>query len=472
MTAIVHDHAWFLRKWRDDPVIFAEHVFGVQLWSRQKDLLRAVAHHDRTACKSGHKCGKTFSFGILAWWWPTVVLNGDVIMVAPTWNQLKNQLWKEVTTLHRLAVKRGFDFNNPRVYANPNEGVKWPENQGSIFGFSADTKFPERRAGYSGRLLYLLDEASGINDGIHEIASTSPDGRVAMISNPTRGEGAFYNAFHGQKSVWKLLHMSSEEAARENRWLERSKRWALSTANASWIEAMLAKYGKSYTYDIRVRGEFSSSSSDTVMDAGTVQAAIDRWTPDGYMMHLNEPLYVGVDVARYGTDDTVIVWRRGPWASEPIFHHGQNNVEVADRVREIVHTYRRVGDSVIVNVDATNNPGVCDLLDSDSSLGATVVGLNSASSAEDEFDADTGLRCARKREVLWVRGRTWLRAGGAIPPDQRLRAELVSVRYGYNENGAYKIESKRELRKRLGRSSDAADALLLSTYESSLDTGW
>lgn len=460
-----------LEVWRRDPVVFAEDVFGARLWSGQKNLIRAIANNDRVAIRSGHKCGKTFAVAIVAWWWTQTQHQGEVILVAPTWSQLKNQVWKEIRDLYKVGLSRGYNFGGCRLYTNPNEGVRWSDGSASIFGFSADTKHPEKRAGYSGRLLYLIDEASGVHDGIHEIASTSPDGRVAMISNPTRTEGAFYDAFHGQAAVWKCLHLSSEDAARENQWLDKAQRWQYSTANVKWVSAMREKYGAdSYFFDVRVRGVFSRNSNNTVMSMAEVKPALDRWRPDGWMDHLDKPLHIGVDVARFGDDDTVIVWRRGPWASAPITIHGADNVQVAERVTQLVVQERRMGEKPVVKIDVCNNAGVADILNH-GSIPMEVVEVNSSDVARHEYDEGTGARCARLREVLWLRGREWLRNGGSIPADSRTTAELTAVKYDFDPGGAYKIESKRELKKRIGRSTDAADALLLAAYEPSQAIG-
>jgi hypothetical protein len=83
-----------------------------------------------------------------------------------------------------------------------------------------------------------------------------------------------------------------------------------------------------------------------------------------------------------------------------------------------------------------------------------VEGCNASTNAWDK-DAH-----CNKRAELWVAGRDFLSSGGTLPPDIKLRQELLSVKYGFDNRGRYKVESKDDLKARIGRSPDRADAFL------------
>jgi hypothetical protein len=71
-------------------------------------------------------------------------------------------------------------------------------------------------------------------------------------------------------------------------------------------------------------------------------------------------------------------------------------------------------------------------------------------------------RCADKRAGMWGNLGDWLRAGGALPDDPELRADLTGLEYGYDGKGAIQLEKKEDLKKRGLASPDAGDALALT----------
>jgi len=347
------------------------------------------------------------------------------------------------------------------VFASPEQGIRWRDGR-QIFGFSTDSK--ERVAGLSGNILYVLDEASGIPDEVHEVVSTNTAGTVVMISNPTRTSGAFYDS-HNQAAlenggVWFTVAISSEDAANENRPIPgypgRYRYKYL--ANAEWIEARKREFGEgSPYYDIRVRGAFARQADNAVIPASVVDGAVRRWDstdPDG-------PLELGVDVARFGADDSGIVWRRGWWASEPITVHGFDTVQVANRVRKVCDDFKHPGERPRVRLDTSNGygAGVADILRQDDDK--DIVDVCASESATDKH-------YVRMRDELWFRMGKWLKHG-AIANDRVLVGELKAPTYRVDERGRQKVESKEDLKKRLRRSPDRADALALAVYDAGLD---
>src|ERR1700693_1300599 len=86
----------YLQKVIGDPVLFATHILGVTLWDRQVEILRSIEQHRRTAVKACHGVGKTFSLAIAALWWLSRYEQGVVLTTAPTFRQVKTQLWPEI----------------------------------------------------------------------------------------------------------------------------------------------------------------------------------------------------------------------------------------------------------------------------------------------------------------------------------------------------------------------------------------
>jgi hypothetical protein len=451
----------FLGKYRDDPVAFAADILGVRCWRLQAEILRLAARHNRVSVRSGHKCGKSKAVAILALWWVATRSEARVVLLAPSYRQIAEIVWREIKETHRNArVPLGGE-----VFTNPEQGIRWRDGR-QIFGFSTDSK--ERVAGFSGNILYVLDEASGIPDEVHEVVSTNPGGTVVMISNPTRTSGVFYDS-HNQGAaenggVWATLAISSEAAADENKPIPgfpgRFRYKYL--ANAEWIEARKREFGEgSPYYDIRVRGEFARQADNAVIPSGLIDAAVKRWDsadPDGR-------IELGVDVARFGADDSGIVWRRGHWASEPITIHGFDTVAVANRVRRVCDDFKNPGERPLIRVDTSNGygAGVADILRQDDDK--DVIDVSASESATDRH-------YVRMRDQLWFSMGKWLKAGGSIAPDKVLIGELKAPTYKVDERGRQKVESKDDLKKRLRRSPDRADALALAVFEAEPSGTW
>jgi phage terminase large subunit len=451
----------FVAKYRNDPVRFAREVLGIRCWRLQAEILRLAAKSNRVSVKSGHKVGKSKAVAVLALWWVATRSEARVVLLAPSYRQISEIVWREIKETHRNArMPLGGE-----VFTNPEQGIRWRDGR-QIFGFSTDSK--ERVAGFSGNILYVLDEASGIPDEVHEVVSTNPGGTVVMISNPTRSSGAFYDS-HNQGAaenggVWQTLTISSEAAAEANAPVEgHPGRYRFKyLANAEWIEARKREFGEgSPYYDIRVRGEFAKQADNAVIAAGLVDAAVKRWDstdPDG-------PLRVGVDVARFGADDSGIVWRRGNWSSEPITVHGFDTVAVANVVRRVCADFKHPGERPVVRVDTSNGygAGVADILRQDDDK--DIVDVNASESATEKH-------YARMRDELWFRMSAWLKAGGAIALDKILVGELKAPTYKVDDKGRQKVESKDDLKKRLRRSPDRADALALAVYDDASGGEW
>lgn len=438
-----------LARWAD-PVVWAEDVLGVRLWRGQKRLLRAVARNARTAIRSGHKCGKSTALAIIALWWWCTKRRARVIITAPSYRQVEGVIWKEIRRLYKASK---FPLGGD-LHKKPESGLQAADGR-EIIGFSTDE--PERMAGFSGpNMLFLVDEASGVDRRIFEAIDGNRAGgaHVALISNPTQSSGVFYDAFHGEGSEWHCEHISSVECAKYASVDLGESDTGLATS--AWCSERLRDWGPDDPrYHVRVLGNFPTTADDTLISLSIVTAAEKRWhesPPDDYA-----PLQVGVDVARFGRDKSVIVWSRGLWASPPTALSGNDNVQVAGKVLEVIRLVRRDGEPVRVCIDTTNNGGVADILRASEIEGLEIVDVQYAANATVEG-------FSRLRDQIWCGLRAWLKEGGAIPDNKSLRADVTAPKYGFDLRGRIKVEGKDDLKKRLGRSPDFADALGLATF--------
>lgn len=314
---------------------------------------------------------------------------------------------------------------------------------------------------------YLLDEASAIsNKEIWGVCETAPEGRFYAISNPTISdpENMFYQICQ-KDSGWHSIHISSVDAAKENKQLSNGKYLFPGLATLDWANDHKAKKGEtSWYYKVRVLGEFGADNEKQFISNAIIQEANKRWNEE-------EPefgtLSIGVDPAwglEMQNDPSGIALVRGNWAAPAVSIKG-DSYEILEQVIQLLNRYRRGREEVLITFDTSNNPGARDVVrkhfKDDANI--TIQSIPASGSTEKEEEQLTGLVCAMKRDELWVHMGEWLIKGGAIPAsDKKLNGDLAAPKWFVNRKNAFKIEAKDDVKKRIKRSTDCADALALA----------
>lgn len=366
-------------------------------------------------------------------------------MTSSSDGQVATILWPEVARLYRQAR-----FPLGGVLATAHRTGWRLEDGRTLFGFTTDK--PERMAGQSGdNLLFIVDEASGVDQGILEAieGNLAGGGRIVMFSNPTQTSGGFFEAFHDKREFWRCLQISSEESPNVTGTEPRIP----GLATRDWVEEKRRLWGAdSLLYAVRVKGEFPGRAADTLIALTSVDLAIAAWAAQKAEGRLN----LGVDVARFGDDEIVIFPRRGNKALEPIVLHDLDAPDLAGQVLKVAMDLRLPDEKPLVKVDAIGvGAGVADILQRSDVVETIAVNVSESASAEGYH---------RLRDQLWGGVRDWLKAGGTIPNDQKLQGELLAPKYAFDAQGRLQVESKDQMKKRLGRSPDRADGLALSIY--------
>jgi hypothetical protein len=214
-------------------------------------------------------------------------------------------------------------------------------------------------------------------------------------------------------------------------------------------------------------GDFSVGLDDDpwqVIPTSWARAAQARWTPDGKPATALTAL--GCDPARGGKDKTALVKRWGPWFSEPLTWPGSATQDGPTVAALIVSNHE--GDAVI-NLDVIGiGASVYDALVSQG------VSVNAVNFAEGSNATDKSGRFAMRnvRAAAWWAMREALdpQSGQAvaIPPGGEILADLTAPRWKLSTSGIL-IESKDDIKERLGRSPDIGDAIVLANYQ---DVTW
>ena len=433
-------------QWADDPAGFAEEALGLTIWSAQRRVLEATLEHSQTAIRAGRKVSKSNTIAILA-------LHNSLCRAAPTlltsssFDQLKAIIWAELTkmaTTARLPIL---------VPLDPRTGFHTPTG-GLCVGRSTNRR--ENMQGYSGHnALYLGDEASGLSAEIVEAleGNLAGGGRLVLFGNPTLTSGPFFDAFHEARTAWHGIRISSRESPNIT-----GETYIPGLATAEWIRSTEEQYGPGSPFvEVHVDGQFPSQGENSVINLALVDAARDRHPdtpPDGR-------LRIGVDVAWTGADSSVIQPLRGLKALEARTLRGQDPVDVAGAVLVLARQLRHEDEIPLVKVDVIGlGAGVYAILERHPEV--EVVAVNVAERAT-SIPNEGGY--ARLRDQLWFGLRDWLQEGGSIPADAHLEGELVAPQYRFDTAGRYVVDSKDDIKKRLRRSPDRADALALAIYD-------
>lgn len=433
-----------------DPVVFANRILEMEPWSKQAEVMRAITKYDRVAVRSGHKIGKSACAAALALWWYHTRPRATVVLTSTTDDQVGKILWAELTRLYQRAPA----ILGGEMHESHRAGLRHKDGR-RIFGLASNKG--EGMAGFSGEeLLFIMDEASGIEDYIFDAIEGNRAGgaRVIMFGNPTQQSGRFYEAFHDDRGFWHCVHISSETTPN----VTEGRIVVPGLATREYVEEKKAEWGEaSPLYQIRVAGNFPDRASDAVIDLILVENCSKKWRrpvpEDGI-------LEIGVDVARFGEDDTVITPRRGLFAGESLVLSHMDNVRVAGEVLRFARNLRAGSERPIVRVDGGGNgSGVVDILRQNREL--QLIDANASQNAVSSTEH------SRLRDALWFNLRDWLKAGGQVPHDRKLVQELAAPTYAFDTKGRLKVESKDDIRAKLRpqRSPDRADALALAVYQ-------
>jgi hypothetical protein len=288
-------------------------------------------------------------------------------------------------------------------------------------------------------VLIIYDEASGIPDPIWQVsegAMTDPRAMWFVYGNPTKNTGKFRDCF-----------------ANDTRWVTRQidSRTAKMT-NKQEIAEQLAEYGDDSDFArVRVKGQFPRAGSLQFIASDIVDRAMVFEAP--YESFFQMPIVIGVDVARYGDDKSIICMRQGRKILELKKYRELSTMQLAAEVASCIREFR----PIITFVDGVGvGAGVVDRL---RMLGHEIIEVNGG---QKPFDDETYFN---KRAEMWDRMKIWLRTSADIPNDADLRNSLIGIEYGYNEKEQMRLERKQDMKKRGLESPDEGDAIAMTFAE-------
>ena len=431
------------KRHREDPVYFARKVLGVEPWSKQVEALTAVAANERVAVKSGNGLGKGFSAAVAILWFMSCHEHAVALSTAPTFRQVRHILWKEV---HRRYRNAKFDLGGKLLDTR----LEMPERDSFAMGLSADS--PDEFQGFhSANMLIVVDEAEGVAEPIYEAIEalmTSENCRLLLIGNPTTVTGSFRRAFHEDRELYHTLTISAYDSPN----VAAGAKTVPGLVAARWVEQRRKIWGEDNPiFQARMLGEFPEQSEDTLIPLSAIEGAAKVSGGAVEQDDAPQPTVVAVDVARFGSDRSVILVRRGGQVRPVRTFRGLDTMKLTGLVVDAI----KEADPEDVVVDEVGiGAGVVDRL---KELGYRVDGINVGRSAHDPS------RFANLRAEGYWNLRQLITTGEVfLPSDKELMGELAALKYSFNSVGQLLVESKDDMRKRGVRSPDKADALMLA----------
>ncbi|MGL5422694.1 MAG: terminase [Serratia fonticola] len=424
-------------------------ALGAEVKKNKFDGRTAVAPV-RRAIASGHGIGKSALVAWLTNWIMTTRPGANGVVTANTMPQLSSKTWAEIVKWGKKSVFASwFEFNTGRGAMK-----MWHKSNPEGWKVIAQTCKEENSQSFaglhsvSGTPFYMFDEASEIPAKIFEVAEgglTDGEPMFFMFGNPTRNSGDFHDAFGSMAHRWGTSQIDSRTVA---------------ITNKAMIQEWVDDYGEDSDFvRVRVRGVFPRAGSTQFIPTSSITLAREREAKCDLRF---DPLIFGVDVARFGDDESVVYLRKGDdGRTHPMRRYrGLDNMQLAARIAELYEQMRP--DAIFV--DAGGGAGVIDRLRYLRVPG--VMEVQFGGSADGSPSVTGGVASyANKGVEMWGHMRDWLEKRGAIPADNDLQRQLEGRQYGfalYRGKDCMMLEKKEDMKKRGLPSPDIADALALT----------
>jgi phage terminase large subunit len=434
-----------LLAWRADPVRFVREAFGVEPDAWQADMLRAFASAKRLAMKACKGPGKTAVLAWMVWNFLATRPYANVAATSISGDNLRDGLWKELAKWQRQSpfLVAAFEWQKERIVAREAPADWWASAR--QWSKSADSAQQSNTlAGlHADYMLFVIDEAGGVPLPVAVTAeaalASGIETKFVMAGNPTHTEGPLWEACTAQRHLWHVVEVTGDPDDPN-----RSPR-----IDPEWARQQIAMFGRENPWVlVNVFGKFPPASLNALLGPDEVQAAMRR--------HLTEDAYswsqkrIGIDCARFGDDRTVLFPRQGLAAFPPVVMRNAAGTAIAARVMAAKLRW----SSELEILDDTGGWGQ-STIDTLRAAGHSPIGVQFHGPAIDA-------RYANRRAEGWMQMAEWVKRGGALPEIPEIVAELTTPTFTFTAAGKFLLEDKDQVKKRLGRSPDLADALALT----------
>lgn len=496
-----------------DPAQWGKDVLGEFYWSKQTEILTSLVTNRYTAVQSCHDAGKSFiaARAIAKWIQQHDPGEAFVVSTAPTSAQVSAILWREIQRAHKKGDLPG---------SITTAGYPQWKLGGELVGYGrkpadySDSAFQGIHARY---VLVVIDEACGVAEQLFNAAdalATNANARVLAIGNPDDPTSHFARICK-PTSGWNVIGIDGLRTPNFTQdaveWLDCPQCSAVGRTepllaqlfreenlpfteeyvpeslrdmllSPLWVEERLHRWvgvpteaqtlsevsHQSALFTAKVRGLFPTSASEGVVPLAWAQMAMDRhdeWVLAGRPpLEVNERHVLGADIADQGEDSTCIAFREGHIVQEVRKYRNSEIMETVGYIKAAMSD--RPGSLVILDSIGVGAGALSRLREQ----GVAVKGFVASGSAKGLKDHTREFGFLNLRAAAWWKMRELLdpsQPGGCnimLPRSEQLLADLTSPHWKVMSSGNIQIESKDDIRKRLGRSTDEGDAVVMSFW--------
>jgi hypothetical protein len=453
MTSLTRARAR-LKDWRYNPVKFAYENFKFEPDEWQKEFLEACGGPDNPRRRVGAKActgpGKTAVLAIAGWHRLScfgargqhpkgAALSGEGR------DNLRDGLWAELSKWQQRSefLKTQFVWTGEKIY-NKDFIETWFLSMRSYAKDANPEQIGTALSGLHSDYPFLLLEETGrmpviVGQKAQQIFTGGVvDGFIGQTGNPVTDTGLLYHSSVIEAALWTMITITADpdDPRRTPR------------VDPAHARQMIALYGRDNPWVMStILGLFPKTNANSLFSADEIEARMG--------LHLPETTYnfvqkkIGVDVALYGDDRTVLFPRQGLASFTPTVMRTQEPADISARL--IMMKKELSADMELVDDTGGWGSGV---ISHARMAGISPQGIQAAGAALDP-------RYYNKRAETWFLMRDWLRSGGILPNIKEIVAELTTTEYSMKD-GRLLLEPKALVKKKLGRSPDLADALALT----------
>ena len=434
-----------IKRWRRDPAAFVRECLKAEPDAWQLGVLQRFPAARRQALKACKGPGKTTILSWLAWNFLATRPYPKLIATSISKENLADGLWTEMAKWQAKSefLKQSFEWNKQSITSNDHPETWWMVARAWSKSADRDQQANTLAGKHADYMLFILDEVGGIPDSVMAAAeaalATGIETKILMAGNPTHNEGPLYRACTTERNLWDVTEITSDPDDPQ-----RTPR-----VSKEWAREQIQKYGRDNPWVlVNVFGKFPPSSLNSLLGPDEVELAMRRHIKlDDYQFAQKR---LGIDVARFGDDSTVLFPRQGLAAFAPAMMRNARSNEIASRVALAKTRFR--SEAEFIDDTGGYASGVIDSL---ILAGHPPIPVNFAGKADDS-------RYFNKRAEMYFRMAEWVKGGGSLPNVPELVGELTTPAYFFSGEGKFQIEEKDQIKIKLGRSPDHADALALT----------
>ena len=407
----------------------------------QEQALEEIGRGDKEpkallySIKSGHEVGKTTLAAWIIHWFISTRPHPQIVATANTQAQLGTKLWRELAKWWNVSVhKEWFTWTATKFYHNAfpetwfAAAIPWSKDNADAF-----------QGTHEKRVLIVYDESAAIDDVIWEATEGSMpvNGIWLVTGNPTKTTGRFRECWGRFKHRWMNRTVDARTAKHSNK--QRIQ---------DWIE----DYGEDSDFvRIRVTGEFPRSSiGQFISDELVSEARQRKLIIDSFKY---APVVFGIDLARFGDDQSVIFIRQGLKTHEIRRFREKDEMQMVGHILEANTEYK----PQTIFIESGFGTGVIDRL---RQLGHKHI----IEVVHKNYGINDNKIYSNVRTHMWGNMKEWLKTGSIPPGEQELADDLTGPEYGFDKYNRFQLEKKEDMKGRGLASPDSGDALSFSFY--------